>query len=162
MFDKFIQIIIDLEGGDLLHSHPNDPGGLTKFGISKKSFPQVDIENLTYESASRFYYHEFYLKYKLDKLYPSLSLCVLDAAINQGPGTAIRLLQRSVKAKEDGILGADTIKLCMDRANQDALVQDFLCNRILLYTKIGNFAIFGRGWIKRILKIHEASMVFRI
>lgn len=161
MFNEFVKIIIDLEGGEVLHSHPSDPGGLTKYGISKRAFPNLDIESLTYDQASEIYYKNYYLNIGLQNLTPALALCVFDSAVNQGHGTAIRLLQRSVKAKEDGVLGPDTVKICTYFKHEDELIRTFLTNRAILYTRTGNFAIFGRGWLMRLFKIHEASMLFR-
>lgn len=162
MFDHFVQIIIELEGGDKLHSHPNDPGGLTKFGISQRAFPKIDIANLDYRQASAIYYHEYFLKNNLQKLFPSLSLCVFDGCVNQGSGASVRLLQRCLKIKEDGILGENTLKTINSIQDHDGLVMAYLTQRVLLYTKVGSFSVFGKGWINRVLRIHSASMLFKI
>ena len=44
-FDKAFELVIGHEGG--LVDHPADPGGLTKYGISKRAYPNLDIRNLT-------------------------------------------------------------------------------------------------------------------
>ena len=44
-FDAAFKALIDHEGGYV--NHPKDPGGETKFGISKRSYPTLDIAALT-------------------------------------------------------------------------------------------------------------------
>ena len=38
---------------------PNDPGGKTKYGISKGTYPNVDIKNLTEEDAKSIYRRDY-------------------------------------------------------------------------------------------------------
>ena len=52
-FDRFIKIIFANEGGDKI---VNDSGGVTKWGISKKAYPDIDIERLTQKEAREIYY----------------------------------------------------------------------------------------------------------
>jgi lysozyme family protein len=52
MDDRIRNIIsktIHIEGGYV--NDPDDPGGETNHGISKRAFPNVDIKNLTFEKA---------------------------------------------------------------------------------------------------------------
>jgi len=60
--DKRIRDIISktihLEGGYV--NDPDDPGGETNHGISKKSFPDVDIKNLTFEQAIQIGYDRYW------------------------------------------------------------------------------------------------------
>ncbi|MCC7278676.1 MAG: hypothetical protein IT487_10235 [Chromatiaceae bacterium] len=41
---------------------------------------------------------------------PGLDLLLLDCAINQGPATAIKLLQRTLRIREDGLIGPETLR----------------------------------------------------
>ena len=50
-FDVAVSLIINFEGGYV--NDANDPGGETKFGISKRSFPNVSIRDLSLEQAKR-------------------------------------------------------------------------------------------------------------
>ena len=43
---NIIAKVIEREGGDKLTKDPSDPGGTTKYGISQRANPDVDIENL--------------------------------------------------------------------------------------------------------------------
>ena len=48
------------EGGYV--NHPNDPGSYTKWEISQKSYPNLDIKNLTIERAKQIYFCDFWKK----------------------------------------------------------------------------------------------------
>lgn len=58
---KFALTTIEFEGGYVNHS--GDIGGETKYGISKRFFPDEDIKNLTKERAAELYVrNSFYTK----------------------------------------------------------------------------------------------------
>ena len=48
-FDEIIEVVLKHEGGYV--NDPDDPGGETKYGISKKAYPDEDIKELTIERA---------------------------------------------------------------------------------------------------------------
>ena len=52
-FKLAIPRVITNEGGYV--NDPDDPGGETKYGISKRSYPALDIKNLTVEQATAIY-----------------------------------------------------------------------------------------------------------
>ena len=53
-FQDHIVDVLEHEGGFV--DDPDDKGGMTKYGISKRSYPDVDIENLTKAEAVQIYY----------------------------------------------------------------------------------------------------------
>lgn len=110
--------IIGTEGG--YSNRANDPGGETKFGISKRSYPNLDIANLTVDDVQQIYYNDFYMKLRLDLLPVGLDEFVFDFAVNSGVPTVARILQRAVGVLPDGVIGpitaaaikaTDTVKL---------------------------------------------------
>ena len=50
-FDLAINYVLENEGGVV--DDPNDPGGLTNFGISQKQYPDLDIRDLTRDQAEQ-------------------------------------------------------------------------------------------------------------
>ena len=56
-FDQAFQKLIGHEGGFV--DHPSDPGGATKYGISKRSYPGEDIPGLTLDRAKTIYRRDF-------------------------------------------------------------------------------------------------------
>lgn len=65
---------------------PVDPGGETKFGISKKAYPDIDIKSLTKEEAFRLYEKDYWNKVVTTNMEPALAIAVFDAAVNCGVG----------------------------------------------------------------------------
>ena len=68
----------------VLHD-PHDPGGTTKFGISKRYHPDVDVENLTLQEAEEIYRKEYWnpvAKMKDDQF----DMVAFECAVNPGIG----------------------------------------------------------------------------
>lgn len=63
-----------------------DPGGETKWGISKKSYPDIDIKSLTKEEALIIYEKDYWLKIGADKMEKKLAIVCFDSAVNCGVG----------------------------------------------------------------------------
>jgi lysozyme family protein len=117
IFDAAVTALLANEGG-YKPASADDPGGETKFGISKRSYPNEDIPNLTAERARAIYFTDFWLRFRISQL-PGASIPVklLDAAVPMGGPSAIRCLQRALRAAgvpadEDGVIGPATAKAC--------------------------------------------------
>ena len=92
--EKFIKKVLIAEGGDKITNDPNDSGGLTKYGISQKAFPNVDIRNLTEEKAIAIYKKLYCDPCKIDLIKDELlALHVFDFAVTSGVNRAIKTLQ---------------------------------------------------------------------
>lgn len=79
-FDTAFLIVVGSEG--YYSNDPDDPGGETKFGVSKKSYPNLDIKKLDISGAKEIYYRDFWTR--LNPIEKELKLFVFDASINQG------------------------------------------------------------------------------
>ena len=145
-----IDFILEHEGGYV--NDPDDPGGETNFGISKRSYPNLDIKNLTKKQAAEIYERDFYNKVRGDDLPLWLALLVTDFAVNAGIGTAVKRLQRVVGETDDGILGKKTIAAC---ANKPPFIlrQTYTEKRLKYYTNLvaqePSMAKFIKGWHRR-------------
>jgi len=58
LFELAIPQTLENEGGYI--NDPADPGGETNFGITKRSYPALDIKNLTKEGATAIYLKDFW------------------------------------------------------------------------------------------------------
>jgi len=125
---------------------PNDPGGETKYGISKRSYPNLDIPNLTEMQAVDVYYSDYWVLCGSSALPRGLDLWVFDCAINSGPGTAVRMLQGWLGVAQDGKLGAMTAAAA--QANVEP--EGFLLARLAAYQKDKNWERYKNGWTKRL------------
>jgi len=146
-FDKAFDRIIGHEGGYV--NHPNDPGGETKFGISKRSYPDVDIANLTVEQARAIYRRDYWDRAKADEYDFAIGFQLFDTAVNSGIGTAIRFLQRAVGVADDGNVGPITVAKIKAMSVTDVLAR-FNAERLEFMTKLSTWDTFGRGWARRI------------
>lgn len=92
-FLKAIEIVLAYEGGETVTENPNDPGGLTKWGISKKSHPNIDIRHLTKAGAMAIYYEEYWSKINAETLPYPVALCAFDTSVNCGTAFALGCLK---------------------------------------------------------------------
>ena len=150
-FHRCISLILGEEGG--IANHRKDPGGLTKFGISQRSYPTLDIAALTLDDAKAIYRRDYWTPIHGDELPSGLDLTLFDSAINQGPVTAIQLLQHALQIKADGRLGP--ITLAASFKAMPGLLDAFAAERALRYEFNKNEATFGRGWYRRLLRMHR-------
>ena len=111
-FDEIIEIVLEHEGGYV--NDPKDLGGETKYGITKRFYPDVDIKNLTIEQATEIYKKDYWDKNRVESLPQNLWHIYFDMCVNMGKRTAVKVLQRAAvnKGKNidvDGGLGPATI-----------------------------------------------------
>jgi lysozyme family protein len=147
-FEKAVEIVLEKEG--VLSDDSRDPGGLTKYGISKKAYPALDIANLTVADAIAIYRRDYWAAVRGDDLPWAFALPLFDSAVNQGPGAAIRFFQLALGVKVDGNFGPAT--LAAARAVQgtpDAVLAAFMAHRIVHYASLGTWPVYGRGWARR-------------
>ncbi len=135
---------------------PDDRGGETKYGISKKAFPDLDIKNLTIEKAREIYNKKYWKPLNIDGINNEL-LClnIYDMAVNGGGRTAVKLLQRALSLPEDGICGPKTT----GAANADKdIIEKYISARCNYYRAIVNHdpsqGRFLKGWLNRAKSVH--------
>ena len=111
-FKEIIEKVLHHEGGYV--NDPKDLGGETKYGITKRFYPDVDIKNLTIEQATEIYKKDYWDKNKVESLPQNLWHIYFDMCVNMGKRTAVKVLQRAAVNKGrdievDGGLGPMTI-----------------------------------------------------
>jgi lysozyme family protein len=145
-FEVAIERTLGIEDGYV--NNPGDPGGETKWGISRRSYPNVDIKNLTREQAKSIYLRDFWMPVVTTVSSPALQYQVLDAAVNHGMGNAVRMLQCAAGVAQDGHWGPiSKAKLeAMDPADSQIL---FIAAREEFWASLSTFDKFGRGWMRR-------------
>lgn len=150
---RCLDIVMVHEGG--YSFNPNDPGGETNFGICKKSYPDIDIKNLTDDKARAIYEVDFWNKIYAKYLPERLHLIYLDAAINHGRKTAILLMQKSLNIPADGIAGPVTKGKfkTVEPQEETRILLDYAEKRMLLYASLLHFKNFKNGWIRRLFFI---------
>lgn len=153
-FHHAFELVVGLEGGYV--NDPDDPGGETKYGISERAFPSEDIKNLTLDRAKELYHRHYWEKAQCSLYPPPLDVYMFDCAVNQGPDAAIKLLQRVLGVKADGVIGPVTKrKLAQSPTREVAAL--FMADRALRYVNTVNFDKYGRGWFKRLFHLVGAA-----
>lgn len=155
-FQKAISVVLAHEGGYV--NNPNDPGGETRWGISKRSYPNLDIKNLTREQAIEIYRRDWWNRLRIGELQDSdVATKVLDLAVNVGAKIGIMLLQRALAAAGkpmdvDGVMGPQTIaaaNAAEPRILLAALRSEAAGHYRLLIVKNSKLAAFEKGWMNR-------------
>lgn len=113
------------EGG--IVRNPADPGGLTRWGISQREYPGVDIASLTRDGAIAIYFRDWWQRFSFASLPPASAAKVFDLAVNMGPAHAVSCLQRALRAcghplDDDGVLGPVTVGAAAAVADGAALM----------------------------------------
>lgn len=160
-FDKAVEVVLKHEGG--LVDHPNDPGGLTNFGISARwaarANMKLDIRSMTKEIAIQIYRKYFWDAYNLDRIQDEkLAVKLFDTLVNVGPAQAFRFLQRSLRCcgfkqvTDDGVLGPVTLA-ALNLAIPNHLICSFRSEQAGFYRVLAarneKFQVFLKGWLKR-------------
>ena len=156
-FDEIIGITLHHEGG-YVHD-PKDLGGGAKYGIVIRFSPYVDMKYLTGYEAKKKKKKDYWVKNKVEELPANLRHIFFDMCVNQGRGTAVRILQRACNAKGanlaiDGGMGPgtkgaiETYKPSLERVR---------CYRLKHYYDLVNKKPeqerFLYGWYKRAISI---------
>lgn len=143
-FDIAFDRLMGNEGGYV--NDPADPGGETNWGVSKRSYPNVDIKNLTREQAKEIYRRDFWDV--VGDINPALKFQVFDFAVNSGVQTALRKLQTAVGVADDGHWGPRSAAALGAMPPMDVGVL-FLAERLDFWRKLSTWQRFGAGWAGR-------------
>lgn len=146
-FDTVFERCMGHEAG--YANDPNDPGGETKWGISKRTYPHLDIKALTREQAKEIYRTDFWSRIKADALADGVAYQLFDFAINSGIETAVRYLQRAVGVSDDGHWGSRS-QSAADAMSESDLIMRLSAERLDFMTRLSNWPHHGRGWARRI------------
>jgi len=151
-FESIVQVVLKHEGGYV--NDPDDSGGETNFGISKRAFPDLDIKNLTKEDAVKIYHDKYWKPSKVEMLPERLWATYFDMAVNMGKKRACEILQkacnhkRNVNIKVDGRLGRNTAASA--KKLEPERLQSF---RVKYYAELINrkpkLEKYWFGWYKR-------------
>ena len=153
-FERALAIVLRHEGGFV--NHPNDPGGMTNNGITKKVYDAY-MEKVTTEQEMRdmpenhvaeIYRKQYWDRVNADSLASGLDLSVFDWAVNSGCGRAVKALQKCVGVKQDGGLGPITLK-SVNEHDAEELIEMMSVERETFYRKLKTFEHFGKGWLRR-------------
>jgi len=118
--DRSIEFVLEQEGPG--SDHPNDKGGLTFWGITE-AYDRGEFQRLmgydpfirsprgvTEDEAKTFYERSDWKELRCEELEWPLCLALLDFGVNAGRGRAVKALQETIGAKQDGLFGPKTME----------------------------------------------------
>lgn len=143
-FDIAAAFVLDQE--DDLTFDPRDPGGATRYGISSRAYPNVDLSTLTSDGAKLIYKRDYW---RFDALPQPLANLMLSLAVNCGLATAIHLLQKTVGVPQDGLWGALTEGAANRTPNA---LHELAAYAIVRYANDKDAPVYLLGWVRRVLE----------
>lgn len=157
-FARALEVVLQHEGGYV--NHPDDPGGETIYGISRRSHPDVWAKGRpTLEDAKQIYHRDYWLPIKADAMPAAVALMVFDTAVNAGNRRAAILLQRALRVTADGNIGPVTLAAA-NRADTRTLVNHIAAERIVFNSGLSNWGSFGLGWSRRVVDVAITASQF--
>lgn len=162
-FDAALAAVLEHEGGFV--NHPQDPGGMTNLGVTKrvweawvgKTVSEADMRALTPALVAPMYRKQYWDAVKGDELPSGLDYLMFDFAINAGVSRAIRTMQRAIGTTPDGAIGPKTMQALRD-ADPDALIAKFSDEKEAFYRSLPTFATFGKGWLRRVAEVKSHAV----
>lgn len=146
-FDRAFELVVGHEGGYV--NDPRDPGGETKFGISKHAYPQEDIKGMTLDRAKGIYKKDFWEKLRCESMPRAVAFTVFDAGVNCGLSHAAEWLQKVVGVTVDGVIGPRTLE-AVAQASGAIVAMKINAVRLVYHSALPTWDIYGRGWARRI------------
>lgn len=146
--------VLRAEGG--YANNPADPGGETKYGISKRSYSDLDIGNLTEQDAQQIFKSDYFDKVGGDvllKINPGLAAHVADMAFNAGPQAAIKLMYDAAGLPRESQI---TQELIDSLDSSEDFVKNYSVARLKYYASLGNADTFIKGWTNRVNNLNKA------
>ncbi len=130
-FDRAMEFVFSWEGGYVFD--PKDPGGETRWGISRRAYPMLDIKDLTKDEAKDIYRHHYWERAGCNGLSWPLNMVVFDTAVNMG------------------------VKRALDFLSRTESWQDYVILRIDYYARVLGRKTYLRGWINRSVALYRTA-----
>ena len=158
-FQKALEYVLKNEGGYV--DRPLDRGGPTNFGITLTSLSTYmrakasveQLQFLTKEYVEAVYFSLYWNPYHFDMIQDdTLATIMFDQAVNRGPVTVIRQIQKCLGLPVDGVMGPMTINN-IHASNTKELALRFYFESQNSYVRIcqknPSQLEFLAGWLKR-------------
>jgi len=168
-FDLAIEKTLALEGWGKFVNDRFDSGGLTRWGISQKSYPEEDIGQLTRPRALELYrrdfWHPLYDQIADQEVADELFDFGVNTSARGWPKVAVKILQQAVRylvvgpVVVDGVFGAQTLE-AVNGLSPDRLLREFRTCEAYYYADIvirqpdmreEEKRRFLKGWLRRVM-----------
>jgi len=155
-FDLVIDKTLRHEGGDTFTNDTLDRGGATKYGISQKAYPDLDIRNLSEDQAKAIYRQDYWDKVRGDDIQSQIMAeTIFDVSVNMGIAGGSKLAQKTLEIEPaDGIIGPQSLAV-INATDENLFIARFALAKIQRYTEIcradSSQKKYLLGWLNRTL-----------
>jgi len=173
-WDSAFKLMLASEGGfsaderDHGNKLPDGRPGSTMLGVTQYNWEhwtghQVtheQMKKLTPEDVKPFYKKKFWDVCRCDDMPSGIDYLVFDFAVNAGCGGSAKILQTAIGVTPDGGIGPITLA-AVNALDADELIQKFSQAKEDFYRGLGNFNVYGEGWLNRVaaVKVKATSML---
>ncbi|MDP2357153.1 MAG: glycosyl hydrolase 108 family protein [Beijerinckiaceae bacterium] len=151
------------EGGYV--DHPADPGGATNLGVTRATLAKwrgrpvtkADVRALSRDEAAQIYNRYYWEPCGGPRLPAGVDALVFDWAVHSGPSRAIRALQKVLGVTIDGSAGP-ALQQAIQKADVTRTIRDLCSERRKFLARLKGFAVFGRGWSRRVDALEKTAL----
>lgn len=153
---KYMDIVFSIEGGYV--NDPQDPGGETNWGITKRVAQQHgyngSMRDMPKETAREIYRKSYWENKLMPYIMNDLALYMLCFEVHSGYTQAVKTLQRSLGVVADGVAGINTLNALSNKPAQQAMY-DYNWSIMGFYIDISPKTGFKytKGWYNRLTTI---------
>lgn len=157
--ENFFPLVMKWEGGGKLHKVSGDSGGWTVWGVAynynKALFRDfTDFKDTTREEAAYIAFVKYYLAARAEIVPFNSKLYYFDMAYNMGVSRAIKIMQKCIGVKADGIIGRITesklhlLKECDLKKERNSFYNRLAENNYKMKK-------FLKGWLNRSKAVYD-------
>lgn len=155
-YARAIAIELVYEGGYV--DNPKDPGGATMKGVTQGTFNSwrarhgeaiEAVRNISDAELDAIYKTDYWDRVECDVLPAGVDLCMFDAAVNSGVGSASSWAQAVCGVTVDGDFGPKT-KTAIQAMDPETFIRDFNSRRLGTLKRLPTWSTFKNGWSARI------------
>jgi len=163
-YQKIMGWIKAHEGGFV--DHPQDPGGRTNFGITQATYDasrqanglgQRNVKMIDQAEVAEIYERQYWSRVQGDALPDGVDYTVMDYAVNSGASRSVKVLQRLLGVKVDGVVGMFTLAAARKK-DPVRLINDICDERMAFLRKLRIWPTFKGGWTKRVSHVRINSV----
>lgn len=144
--------------GQPFHMSANDPGGATSWGVTYQTWsgwqrlhgvtPSLALFRACQQSDFLSLYNSMFWNACRCGSMGAVGIQIFDAAVNCGPGNAVKFLQTVLDVEIDGQIGPITLRVAQ-QTDQNALARQLCAQREEFYSTRSGARYFERGWDAR-------------
>lgn len=168
-FEIAVEKTLELEGFGKIVDDRFDPGGQTKWGISKAAYPEEDIPRLTRDRALELYHHDFwhplYDQIAEQEIADELFAFAVNTSARGWPKQAVKVFQEAIRYLTigpvviDGIFGPKTLEVT-NSLLPELLLREFRAREAYYYANIvirqpdanePDKLRYLLGWLRRVM-----------